>query len=439
MATSHFSAPSLKAKPRQKSSSAWKSAGALLGILSLFGILSLGTTAASHWFGQSYLQGNEFSGDNARWGSVSDWFSGVVGVSIGLAGSAIAIWLAYRVEKLTVAQNQMANVQSWRETYIDSGDIAARAELAARVYELIQQIYRSVVEIEKLDKTFDQGASAFEYSEDIEGEDISGAMTKLLNEARQEAEPYRVGVIDALSALVDLLPMLRRDGLTAENVLGMSSAEVKEFAKDCMGSNDFGAHHSHQLAEAIASKENPHVHVSDAVNLMMNYTKASPIKLRKAAHESADYHPEDFSEFFWRHDAKSAGHALERFEPYIPLARCDNDNGDDPISWARAYCDFVMNEVNPYRYAREAIINDLQIGDVSPRQEKRLELLSNLAITKVLAANPYIRDVFPEDGYAPHVRSERVKEQSRTPKVVNRFEAGKKALKAARAKMAANG
>jgi hypothetical protein len=366
-------------------------------------------TVASHLFGQNYLQGDEFTGDKARWGSVSDWFSGVVGVSIGLAGSAIAIWLAYRVEKLTVAQNQMANVQSWRETYIDSGDITARAELAARAYELIQQIYRNVVEIEKLDKNFDQGKEELENASREEGKNASPEIRALLNETHQKVEPHREEVIGSLTDIASLMPKLLRKDLATEDVLGLTSKQVEDFAEACMFSNDIGGHHSHQLAERIYVKAPSRVHVADAVNLMLAYSKKSQVKLETAAYQSADYHSDDFSEFYWRHDAKSPGDALKRFENYLPLARANTDSGARPISWVRAYCDFVMNEVNPYRYAHEAIINDLQIGDVSPRQEKRLELLSNLAINKVLDSNPYIRDVFPSSGYEEKVKAIKVK------------------------------
>ena len=157
------------------------------------------------------------------------------------------------------------------------------------------------------------------------------------------------------------------------------------------------------------------VHVADAINLMLTYSKKSPVKLETAAYRSADYHSDDFSEFYWRHDSKSPGDALKRFENYLPLARANTDSGARPISWVRAYCDFVMNEVNPYRYAHEAIINDLQIGDVSPRQEKRLELLSNLAINKVLDSNPYIRDIFPSSGYEQKVKAIKVKDPIEPP------------------------
>lgn len=85
----------------------------LLIFIALFVII----TFLSHLFGLRFFAGE---GDDVKdtWGSISDWFSGVAGISIGLAGSAIAIWLAYRVEKLTAAQNQLANAQSWRLCHV---------------------------------------------------------------------------------------------------------------------------------------------------------------------------------------------------------------------------------------------------------------------------------------------------------------------------------
>jgi len=372
-------------------------------------------TVASHLFGQNYLQGDEFTGDKARWGSVSDWFSGVVGVSIGLAGSAIAIWLAYRVEKLTVAQNQMANVQAWRETYIDSGDIAARAELASRVYNLVQKMYSNLVEIKKIDIDLSRATDKLDDQSQVPCEEASRLRQKAIKEAELKSKPHSEEVFDALSELVSMLSILRRKDLTAEVVLGMAATEVEKFAKECMGPKLVGEDHTHQLAERITDKGNSNVHVADAVKLMLRYTSPTPIKLATATHKLHEYYPDDVAEFFWEQNATTVGKALKPFENYLPLARSDKDIGGRPISWVRAYCDFVMDEVNPYRYAREAIFNDLQIGDVSPRQEKRLELLSNLAISKVLDSNPYIRDIFPSSGYEQKVKAIKVKDPVERP------------------------
>ncbi len=309
----------------------------------------------------------------------------------------------------------MANVQAWRETYIDSGDITARAELAAHAYELIQRIYVNLIAIEKIDKDFDRGEEELENAAREVEKDASQEIRALLDETYQKAEPNREKIIEALTDMVALLPKLLRKDLMTEDVLCLSSEQVEGFAEACMHGNDIGGHHSHQLAERIRVKAPARVHVADAVNLLLTYSKKSRMALKAAGYRSADYHPDDFSEFYWRHDAKSPGDALLRYEIYLPLARCNSDSGARPISWARAYCDFVMDEVNPYRYAREAIINDLQIGDVSPRQEKRLEMLSNLAINKVLDSSPYIRDLYPSSGYEQKVKAIKVEDPLKRP------------------------
>ncbi len=369
--------------------------------------LTLGTTAASHLFGQYFFQGTDFTGAEALWGNVSDWFSGVVGVSIGLAGSSIAIWLAYRVEKLTIAQNQMANVQAWRETYIDSGDIAARAELARHAYETMQKIYTSLVAIEKIDKRFDL-ENGGPISEEGEGgktkKDVEDAKLK----AQKEGEPHSEDILSAVKSMVALVPKLRHIETGTEDVLGIAKEELNEIAKTCMGSFDIGAKHSHRLAERILDKAAVKVHISDALNLFLQYTSASQPKMGQAADQSQDMEVEDFSEFYWESNAESAGTALQRFACYLPTAARENQDTASKVQWILALCDFVMHEVNPYRYAHDAIVSDLQVGDVNDRQEKRLTLLSNHVINNILPSSHYIHELFPVNGYTSDKRSKTV-------------------------------
>lgn len=401
-------------------------------ILIIFLVLALGTTWLSHVFGENFLQGDKFTGDGASWGSASDWFSGVVGVSIGLAGSSIAIWLAYRVEKLTIAQNQMSNVQAWRETYIDSGDIAARAELASRAYALIQSIYTSMLEIELIDKALDKSLEELEEKKNVEDVDVSQEINEVKSASHLEAKAHGESIFEAVTEMAEMLPKLRRKDAGIEDILGLSSQKVLDFAKACMPAGAWGTVHKHRLAERVLSKNSTKIHISDAVKLLLFYTKDTPVKLGQAAFRSTDNRPEDFGEFFWENGATSAGNALKAIDRYLPRALHVNEDTVNEVYWVEALCDFVLNEANPYRYAHDAIERDLHIGDVNAQQEQRLALLSHLTINRILPSTPYIREVFPEEGYSDRAILEVNSAPVKRPKVHNKFEAGKRALAKAR-------
>lgn len=402
-----------------RSNSTQSSVGALLSILGGFVLLAIGITLISHLFGQYYLRGDEFTGEQSQWGSASDWFSGVMGVSIGLAGSAIAIWLAYRVEKLTVAQNQLANAQAWRETYIESGDITARAELAAHAYEVIQRLYFNLIEIEKIDKELDRTTEPLEEEQErgTAGADVTAKIEKEYAQARQAAAPYRAQTLSAVSEMIAMLPQLHQRDMNTDVVVGISSKDLLDFANECMYANDFGSDHKHQIAEQILRKNDTNIHVSDAVQLLMFYTQTSPLRLGYAAYQSTDHYPESLFEFYWQNATSSVGQALKRFSNYLPAAHYENDNARISISWVAAYCDFVIDQVNPYSYAHDAIKNDLLIGDVTPQQEQRLTMLSHLAINKILPLDPYTRELFSDSGYMSLAKSEYSKESVEQPAV----------------------
>jgi len=373
--------------------------------MALFVLLFFIITGLSHLIGTN-LGGADFSGTGSRWGSVSDWFSGVVGVSIGLAGSSVAIWLAYRVERLTLAQNQMANVQAWRETYIDSGDIADRAELARVSFEFIQKIYTNLVAIEEIDKNSDIKITALRKEKSVTSEELERQIAEVLAQTYKEAEPFQREIHDAVAGLFSMLPKLQRRGASVEDILGVTDAKIKDIANEYVDPARRGSLPIHPLADRIFTRSKETVHVSDAVNLLMEFTLPYPRVLDEAAHEAVDHYPEDFAEYYWETNAKTAGGALEHLSIYLPRAILDNKvDTKVTVHWVQALCDYILDEVNPYKYAHETIMNDLQVGEVNDRQEQRLGMLSDIVINRVLPPSHYIREVFPAAGYEKEEKS----------------------------------
>lgn len=95
------------------------------------------------------------------WGSLSDWYGGVIGISIGFAGTCIAIWLAYRVETLTAQQNDIMKRQSsheelrmYKELAIESGFLKNRMQDARAVKSQVERIYGSLMKIREEDVSY---------------------------------------------------------------------------------------------------------------------------------------------------------------------------------------------------------------------------------------------------------------------------------------------
>ncbi|WP_093926702.1 hypothetical protein [Sulfitobacter dubius] len=389
--------------------SIWEPAGILL----LFTALFLMTTAGSHLFGKAFFQEEDPSN---LWGNASDWFSGVVGVSIGVAGSAIAIWLAYRVEKLTLAQNRIANAQAWRESYIDSGEVEVRAQLASQACGYVQKIYSSIVEMEKLDAEYsyeeekqeelerNEGRTEItrfgeDYLPDIEEEYISDQSAEIMLKYREAIEHRQEELFSAIKDLAALVPNLQREGDSTERSMALPSAELKKMAESYLKCEETMGERYHRIARRIVQMDQSEIQMSDAVYLFLSNTISKPAVMGTAYFRSVDERPTEFGEFFWETDSTSVGNALQKFSKYLPRTNFVTHEETYTISWIEALCDYVVDEVNPYRYARDIIENDLLRHDFDAWQKKRFASTIKLMISNILPKSHYISEIFPENGF----------------------------------------
>ncbi|WP_336098072.1 hypothetical protein [Roseovarius sp. CH_XMU1461] len=79
-----------------------------------------------------------------HWGSLGDWYSGVLGISVGFAGTAIAIWLAYRVEALSSHQAKLAQIQTVIDMAKEEGSISRRCDWARIAGNHIDHLFSTI-------------------------------------------------------------------------------------------------------------------------------------------------------------------------------------------------------------------------------------------------------------------------------------------------------
>lgn len=386
----------------------------LFGILLLFVLSFAAITTLSHIFGLVVLTGDSFIND-ARWGSVSDWFSGVVGVSIGLAGSAIAIWLAYRVEKLTVAQNELANAQAWRETYINSGDIKNRAQLACRAYGYVEEIYSSLLQMKSLDNKYSLEIEQQEEEERTFGkaryerfgdhytpemDDVSDQCNEITERYHRAIKTHQDSLFEAVKNLVNMIPIIRPKGDDVQNSLGIKPAELKMLAASYIKDREEAeGTRNYRVADRIINQHQIKVYEADAIYFFMSGNVAERVAMGNAYYRVEDEHPAEFAEFFWETNSTSVGNALEKVSDYLPQAIIHTDRETYYISWIAALCDYVINEVNPYRYAQYIIKDDLIDSEFDERQKERFMAKMDSIIAEALPSVHYIREIFSDTGF----------------------------------------
>lgn len=113
----------------------------LIGFFVLLAILVTALAAGAPYLLKKLNVISMASPQSNPWGSIGDWYAGVLGISVGFAGTAIAIWLAYRVEALSSHQTRLTQIQIVTDMAKDDGAISRHCEWAAIAGRHVDDIF----------------------------------------------------------------------------------------------------------------------------------------------------------------------------------------------------------------------------------------------------------------------------------------------------------
>lgn len=101
-----------------------------------------------------------------HWGGLGDWYSGVLGISVGFAGTAIAIWLAYRVEALSSHQAKLTQIQTVIDMAKEEGSISRRCDWARVAANHVDTLFSSIQRLISNDLTYGEADDQQSEAED---------------------------------------------------------------------------------------------------------------------------------------------------------------------------------------------------------------------------------------------------------------------------------